>query len=234
MGIGIVDDDRQIVADLAGVAFEDDDSVAVGAASELEMGAGCGSLFFGGFAGAFDQNLNLLADEGLIVGFADFVLKGEEFVVAVAFDFVRDIVGKELGAFGAGAFAVFEDEAVFEAALADEVHRELELGVGLAAEADDEVTADSNTGHPLLRSNDHLAIVFDRVAALHPHQNIVRTALRWNVQILTDFWQIPDSGQEIVRHVLGIVRDKLDAFYAVDCMQAFEQVAQSPGAIPFT
>src|SRR4051812_8280914 len=121
MSIGIVDDDRQIVADLAGVAFEDDDSVAVGAASELEGSGvrcqvsgvrviGCSgmSVFFGGFAGAFDQNLNLLADEGLVVGFANFVLKSEEFVIAASFDCVGHIVGVELSAFGAGTLAVFE------------------------------------------------------------------------------------------------------------------------------
>src|SRR5689334_14762986 len=71
MGVGIVDDDWQEVPDLAGIAVEDDDPVAMRAAGELKGVAMTGGLRiamlvrmcvrFGGFAGAFDQDLNLSA-----------------------------------------------------------------------------------------------------------------------------------------------------------------------------
>src|SRR4051812_43678783 len=236
MSVGIVNDDWQRVANLAWVALENDNPVAMGAAGELKcMAVGrrqpAFSLFFGGFAWPLDQNIDLLANKGVVVCFADFVLQGEQLVVAVAFNFVRNVVRVQLGALRAGAFAVLEDEAVLEAAITNKVHRELKLGIGFAAKADNEVAADCNAGHPLLRSNDHLAIVFDCIAPLHPQQNIVRTALRWHVQILADLRQVSDRGQEVVRHVLGVVRNKLDSLNAIDVVQGSEQVAQPPRPI---
>src|SRR5262245_43559876 len=85
VGVGGVDDDWQEVPDLAGIAVEDDDAVAVGATGELKMGArgwglGTGLVVrvcvpLGCFAGAFDQDLDLPADEGVVVFFADLVLQ---------------------------------------------------------------------------------------------------------------------------------------------------------------
>ena len=83
VGIGIVDDYRQSVADLPRVAVENDDAVAMRASGELERGAGgrergvrmiVVGMAFGGFAGAFDENFDLAAEEGVVVLLADFVL----------------------------------------------------------------------------------------------------------------------------------------------------------------
>src|SRR4051812_3079063 len=104
MGVGVVDNNWQVVADLPGVALENDDTIAMRAPRELEVGTGGwglgagGRLFFGGFAGAFHQDLDLLADEGMVVGLADFVLESQQFMIALAFDFVGNIVGVQLGA----------------------------------------------------------------------------------------------------------------------------------------
>ena len=55
VGVGVVDEDGECVADLARVAVEDDDAVAGGAAGELErVAVGCR-------LSAFGQNL-ILAD----------------------------------------------------------------------------------------------------------------------------------------------------------------------------
>ena len=203
----------RVVADLARIAVENDDSVAVRAAGELEGTAfscrwrgrpsslGFGVLF-GGFARAFDEDFDLAAEEGVVVFFADLVLEGEQFVVAAAFDFVGDVVGVQIGALGAGAFAVLEDETVFETRLADEVHRELELVFGFAAEADDEIARHGDVRNPLAGTGEHFAIVFHRVAALHALEHGVRTALDGNMKILTNLGQIADGGEQVVRHVL--------------------------------
>ena len=52
-------------------------------------------MFFGGFAGAFDEDFDLAAEEGVVVFFADLVLEGEQFVIAATFDIVGDVVGVE-------------------------------------------------------------------------------------------------------------------------------------------
>ncbi len=50
---------------------------------------------------------------------ADSGLDREQVVVAAAFDWLGDVVGKEGVGFGTGAAAVLEDEAIFEASAFD-------------------------------------------------------------------------------------------------------------------
>ena len=53
------------------------------------------------------------------------------------------------------------------------------------------------------------------------------------MQILTDLRQIPDSGEQVVRHVLGVVRDELNAVDAFDIVQGREKVTKPPAAAGF-
>ena len=71
-------------------------------------------MLFRCFARAFDKHGDGLAQERLVVLLTDFVLQREQVVIAAALYVLRHIVTVKLGALRPGAFAVFEDEAVFE------------------------------------------------------------------------------------------------------------------------
>src|SRR5690606_21112914 len=80
VGVGVVDRNRQRLADLAEVAVEDDDPVAHRAAHELD-GVALFVAAFGGFAAAFDEDLDLSTEKTLVVLLADLVLDREQLVV---------------------------------------------------------------------------------------------------------------------------------------------------------
>ena len=104
----------------------------------------------------------------LVVFLADRVLQGQQLVVPPPLDLLRHVVGVELGGLGARPRAVLEDEAVLEPRLADQLDRLLEIVLRLAAKADDEVAGHRRRGNVCADPGEHLAIFFDRVAALHP------------------------------------------------------------------
>ena len=62
-------------------------------------------------------------------------------------------------------------------------HRLLEILLRLAAEADDEIAGHGRVGHRRADPREHLAVLLDRVAALHPPQHRVRAALGRHVQV---------------------------------------------------
>jgi hypothetical protein len=110
-----------------------------------------------------------LADEPLVVFFADLVLNSQQFIVPSLLDLFRHIVGQQFGGLGTSPLAVFEDEAVFKAALLEQSDRGLKLFVRLPAEADDEVAGDRRAiAEHAFDSLHHFEVVFDRVATLHP------------------------------------------------------------------
>jgi hypothetical protein len=88
VGVGVVDDDGEEAADLARVAVEDDDAVAVGAAGELERAGFTwtslsetrirvserrGHVLL---ARAFDEHFHFLTQKRLVVFLTDVVLEG--------------------------------------------------------------------------------------------------------------------------------------------------------------
>lgn len=179
-------------ADEAGITFKDDDAIATGATGELNGSVGIaivvmivigglsfglfpGSFFLGSFTEAFDEDFLLSAYEGDVVLFTDLILEIEHFIVAAAFDVFRDVVGVEIVGPGAGAGAVFEDEAIFETALADEIHALLEGVFGFATEANDEIAGDGAIGDCLANPLEHFAVLFDGIAAFHPLEDVVAT-----------------------------------------------------------
>ena len=99
------------------------------------------------FARPFHQHLDRAADELLAIFLADRVLHRQQFVVAAALDFFGHIVGPEIGGFRAGPFAVFEDEAVFEPRLANQLDGLLKFVLRLAAEADDKIAGHRGVGN---------------------------------------------------------------------------------------
>jgi hypothetical protein len=178
----------------------------------------------GGLAGAFDENGYTAADEFGVVFFGDAILEFEHFLVAAAFDIVGDVIGEEFVGFGTGAGAVFEDKAVFEAAVSDELHAFFEAGFGFAAEAYDEVAGDGAVGDEFADAEHHFAVVFDGVAAFHAFEDIVTAGLSGYVQVFHDLWEIADGLQEVVGHIAWKVGDEADTFDAIDLMELFEEV----------
>ena len=133
----------------------------------------------------------------------------------------------------AGARAVLEDEAVFELKAIDEIDGGLELGVGLAAEADDEVARHGRPGQLLADAGVHLEILADRVAALHPQKHRIAAVLRRDMEILANLGEIADGADQLGRHVARIIRDKLDPVEAVDGVEIVEKIgeARRPSAV---
>ena len=72
-------------------AIEDNDPVACRAAGELH-GRAIIALLSGRFARALDEDLNVTADERLVLLFTDRVLDRQEFLVPSALDRVWDVV----------------------------------------------------------------------------------------------------------------------------------------------
>ncbi len=179
------------------------------------------------FAGAFDEDAYVTADKFGIVFFGNAVLEFEHFVVATAFDVFGDVIRVEFVGFGTAAGAVFEDEAVFEAAVTDELHAFFEAVFGFAAEADNEVTGDGTVGHKFADSVHHFAVFFDGVTAFHAFEDIIAAGLSRDVEVLHDLWQIANGLQQIVGHIPGEIGDKADAFDTGDAVELFEEIGES-------
>ena len=125
-----------------------------------------GGLFAGEFGRAFNEDLDGAADESLVVDDGDFLLDGEQGVVAAFLDVGRHVVVHLLGG-GAGAGGIFEDERVFEAAAADQICGCQKILLGFAGEADDEVAGDGDAVDQLPRPLDQLDVLLPRVASIH-------------------------------------------------------------------
>jgi len=136
--VGLVDFYGEDLADQGRGAVEDYDLVVLGAGGEL-----VGTV---DAAGAFDEDFEGLADELMVEIVGDFVLQGEEVVVAETFGLLGDVVGVTLGGEGAGTGGVFEDETVFVLGLLEELAGEVVVLFGFGGEADDEVARKLNVG----------------------------------------------------------------------------------------
>ena len=209
---GGVIDDRNIgeLTDQTTVPFEDNDSITHRASCQLKD-ISFFILLDRQLAWAFDQNLNLASKEGRIVFFADSILNREQIVVALLLDFLGYIVGAEFRGDRPRSLAVFKDETVLEAMSLDDVDSHLKLFVGFAAEADDEIARYGDFRERLANSRHHLVVLANGVASLHPLEDFIRSALSRDVQVVRDFGKVSNRLQQIVRHILGIIRNELQS-----------------------
>ena len=111
-------------------------------------------------------------------------------------------------------------------ASADQVDGLLEVGLGLAAEADDEIAGHGRVRNHFADSRQHFAVEGGGVAPLHPPQDGLRAALGRNVQVGRDLRQIAHRLQQIVGHVPRVIGDELDAADAGHVVDQREQVGQ--------
>jgi hypothetical protein len=227
MGVGIVNSNRQRLTYLSAVSIEYHNAVAHCSSGELQLQGFAIVGLLARLAGAFHEYGNFASEESMIVDLADDVLHREQFIIATFFYILGHVIGKKLGAFGAWALAVFEDEAVLEPLLVNELAGELEVLFRLATEANDEVARDGCLGNDHPNAIHHLEIFFDRVTPFHPFEHSVRTTLHGDMQVLGALGEIMHGLQQIVCHILRVVRDELDPLDAVDFMQRLEQIAEA-------
>jgi hypothetical protein len=92
-----------------------------------------------------DEHLDRAADLRLHPVVRDAVLQRDQPVVALAHDLLRQ--RRQVGGGRAGPAGVLEGEGAREARGLDAAQGVLEVGVGLAGEADDDVGGDGGVGH---------------------------------------------------------------------------------------
>ena len=151
----------------------------------------------------------------------------QHFVIASSFDLFRDVIGVQFVGFGAGAGAVLKDEAVFEAAVTNQLHAFLEGFVGFPAEADDEVAGHGAARNDVIDACHHFAVVFDSVAAFHASEHFVAAGLGGHVQVFHDFRQVAYGLQQVGRHVSWEAGDKAYALDPADVVESFQQFGQA-------
>lgn len=101
--------------------------------------------FSAGGGRGIDQNTKLLADEGGGALGGNFLLGGHSFAVARFFDGRRNLVG-HFGSAAARFLGVGKDAHSIELCILDEAEEGIELGIGLAREANDEGGANGEIG----------------------------------------------------------------------------------------
>jgi hypothetical protein len=104
----------------------------------------------------------------------------------------------------------------------DEAHRLLEVVLGLAGEADDEVADRLMSGRGAQLA--HRALVFQRgVAALHRHQDAVAAVLHRQVQVAHQLGHACVGVDQALRELVGVAGGVADALDAGDVGHVLEQ-----------
>src|SRR5436189_5739806 len=140
----------------------------VGFGSPRELHGAVARLLDAVRAWAFNEDAFAPADAAPMALEADLVLDGQEIVVAPALDFFGYVVSVHLVPFRPRTRAVLEDVAIFKVRLRDEIACLLKRLLRFAAEANDEIAANSDAGHDLAAASQHVAIELDTVEPLHP------------------------------------------------------------------
>ena len=113
---------------------------------EDDFAVDIGGVGFGAGGGrGIDQNTKLLADEGGGALGGNFLLGGHSFAVAGFFDGGRNLVG-HFGGAASRFLGVGKDAHSIELGVLDKAEEGIELGIGLAREADDEGGANGEVG----------------------------------------------------------------------------------------
>ena len=113
---------------------------------ENDFAVDIGGIGFGAGGGrGIDQNTKLLADEGGGSLGGNFLLGSHSFAVAGFFDSRRNLVG-HFGGAASRFLGVGKDAHSIELGVLDKAEEGIELGIGLAREADDEGGANGEVG----------------------------------------------------------------------------------------
>ncbi len=217
--VGDLDGHHVTGADRRGRPGEVDEPVVGGATGEAVRTVVLLALALG------DQDLQGAADLLLVLLPGDLLLEGDQPVVALLDDGLGDLV-VHLGGGGAGPLGVLEGEGVGEAGLADRVHGLLEVLLGLAREADDDVGRDGRVGHRRADLLDDAEEAFLPVGALHRLEHLVRTGLHRHVQLVHHVRGLGHRGDHVVGEVARVRRGEADALQAVDLAGRAQQLGE--------
>ena len=130
------------------------------------------------------------ADKSLIASQADDCLCIEQDLITGSFDCLGHIVWLSLEGLRARTRTVFKDVAIFKVCGANQIERLFKLGLSFAAEADDEVARHGCIWNGLTDAAEHLHVVANRVAPLHPREHRIAAVLGRNMEVVADLGQI--------------------------------------------
>ena len=135
-------------------------------------------------------------------------------------------VVRQVGGGRAGAARVDEGEALVEADILDQFHGLLEVGVGLAGEADDEIRADRDVRTHRAQLADLLLELERGVAALHRREDAVAARLHRQVQEVGQLRHVAVGVHQRVAELQRVRGGEADAADAVDLGYGADQQAQ--------
>src|ERR1700677_775597 len=202
---------------MTGAAVEDDDFVAAGAAHQP------GRV---GPAGAFDHDLHRSAHAVAVTAASDGVDFVQHSGVALFFYVVWNLGGHGGGG-GVFARGVFEEVGIVELRFADEGERFVEILVGLAGEAGDDIGGHADGGADVAQLADNLEVARAGVAAMHQLQDAVAAALHGQMRAFAQLGQAPIGLDQIVSVAFGMGRGEADALDALDFVDGLEQLHES-------
>ena len=114
----------------------------------------------------------------------------------------------------------------------DHLERALEVVVGLAGEADDEVGGDREVGDRGTRGGQPLEVALGGVAAVHAGERAVAPRLQREVQVLAHRRALGHRRDGLGPQVLRVRRREADAVDAVDRVERAQQVGELRAVLP--
>lgn len=194
-------------------------AVVGGAAGEAVGGAVLAALALG------DHQLQRAADLLLVLVPGDLLLEGDKTLVARLHDLLGDLpIHRRRRC--AGALGVLERKRLREAGLADRVQGLLEVLLGLAGEAHDDVGGDRGVRDRGADVVDDPEVALLPVRAAHRLQDGVRTGLHRHVQLRHDVRCLGHRGDDVVREVARVRRGEADALQALDLPAGPQELAE--------
>ena len=119
-----------------------------------------------------------------------------------------------------------EREGVVEAGLGGDLERALEVVVGLAREADDDVGRHGEVGHDAPGVGEAGEVALGRVAAVHGGEHAIRAGLQRVVQLRAHRIGLGHRRERLQAHVLGVGRREPDPADAIDLAGGAQQVGE--------
>ena len=185
-------------------------------------------------ARALDHDLLDEPEAGLVAEARRALHHGAEATHALDGHLVRHGVGK-VGGLGPGTGRVDEREGVVVAGLGGDLEGGVEVGVGLAGEAHDDVGGDGEAVDPRPGRGQAFEVALGGVAPVHGGEDAVAAGLQRQVQVLADAVDVRHGPDRLGSEVLGVgarVADPADARHPADGAQEVgEQRAGPAGAV---
>ena len=180
-------------------------------------------------APSLHQDLDLPTHPLAVLLFGDPVLQIDQAVQPLHPLRLGHLVGEE-AARSPGPGRVGEHEGRIEAGLFDHLQGPLELGLGLAGEADDDVGGDSQVGKRLAQPLHQVEELLAGIAALHAGQDLIVAGLQGKVDVLADR-RVGRHGLDHPRGEPGRVRrGEAEPVGRVELAQRLQQVRElDPG-----